>query len=274
MGYYNHPKSYLRTKNKQKATQKILAISAASVILVATYFNLFVLQVTDTSELFAAQNAIAPVSKVQNPSIEKIETSGVSIINSNTSFPVVVAFFYAKQNPTTVELKWSCVIENNNSCFIVEKSENGSAFTIVELIESNGSGKTGPDYIVTDNEPSGNTIFYRLSQVSTDGKKNFIALEKINRDASQNDLALYIENVGPETFNDFLDIDYYSERSGGVCVEILDKKENRIFKSYTEADQGYNTCRFIDGNILTDNEYIVRIANSSGVYVKKIKKQI
>ena len=56
-------------------------------------------------------------------------------------------------------------------------------------------------------------------------------------------------------------------------VEIFDEAGNNVFKAYTNSKKGYNTCRFIDGRMLTKNEYTVRLANTSAAYVKKIKRE-
>ena len=101
----------------------------------------------------------------------------------------------------------------------------------------------------------------------------YIALEKVILNSANEDLTLYIEDVGPQPFEKYFNINYFSDRDGGISVELFDKSGKKIYKTYTEANQGYNTCRFIEGQKLTDDEYTVRIANSAGAYVKKIKKR-
>jgi hypothetical protein len=197
-----------------------------------------------------------------------------NIHSTNSSFPVELAFFKVTQAPSSIKLKWSSVSEFNNEYFTIEKSVNRSGFVEIACIDSKEKSNASLDYSFVDEKPGEGLIFYRLKQHSYDGKTNYLALEKVTRKSETEEYSLYIEGVGPEPFDKFFNINYYSDRAGGVCVELFNKNGKNVFKYYTTADEGYNTCRFIDGEKLTEDEYTLRIANSSGAYVKKIRKKI
>ncbi len=275
MGYYLPPKSYLRPKPKVNFKQKIITITTASIMLVAA-------SVIFTSLYLESENAKAD-AVVKNQKVNDLIP--VPLINSNRTtseteppfdiqFPVQLAYFKVIKDLHSLELKWSTTLEYKNEYFIVEKSDSQSSFHEIGRIESKKSNDKSSDYSFIDTELSSGIFFYRLRQVSNDNKSTFIALEKVSLNNENNNLSLYIEDVGPQPFDKYFNINYFTEREGGVSVELFDKSGNKIYKSYIDSDKGYNTCKFIDGHKLTDNEYTVRIANSSGAYVKKIKKKV
>ncbi len=277
MGYYLPPKSYLRPKPSVNATQKIIAITTISITVIAAIVIFITLNFTDNkSALASAEHEKTTVHEsaaipLQNPTSADIEKPRVV----DFIFPVQLAYFkIVREDIRTIELKWSTTFEFENDFFTVEKSTNGTTFQEIGCVPSAKNNNLSNDYIFTDKIDGENAAFYRLRQTSHNQRSTFIALEKIQLTNTDADMTLYIENVGPQPFDKFFNVNYYTEREGGVSVEIFDKQGRKIYKTYTQAEQGYNTCRFIEGERLTDESYTVRIANSSAADVKRIRKKI
>lgn len=276
MGYYLPPKSYLRPKPRVNLKQKAIAITTASLMLLVsgiifTTFHFESINANANVEVKSKEaDAIIPVPLVNsNPVIAENEFNNQGAME----FPVQLAYFKVIKDINFLELKWSTTLEFKNEYFIVEKSDNGTHFKEIGTVESKKSNEKSSDYSFVDNDLSEGVIFYRLRQVSSDQKSTYIGIEKVILNNVNEYLTLYIENFGPQPFEKYFNINYFSEREGGISVELFDKSGKKIYKTYTEANQGYNTCRFIEGQKLTDDEYTVRIANSEGAYVKKIKKR-
>ena len=193
---------------------------------------------------------------------------------ADLQFPVQLAYFKVIKDLHSLELKWSTTLEYKNEYFSIEKSGNGTNFYEIGCVDSKKSNDKSSDYSFVDNDLSEGVIFYRLRQISSNERSTYIALEKVILNSENEDLSLYIEDIGPQPFEKYFNINYFTDREGGISVELFDKNGKKIYKSYTDANQGYNTCKFIDGEKLTDDEYTVRIANSTGAYVKKIKKRV
>ena len=276
MGYYLPPKSYLRPKPRVNLKQKAIAITTASLMLLVsgiifTTFHFESINANADVEVKSKKaDAIIPVPLVNsNPVIAENEFNNQGAME----FPVQLAYFKVIKDIHFLELKWSTTLEYKNEYFIIEKSDNGTHFKEIGTVESKKSNEKSSDYSFVDNDLSEGVIFYRLRQVSSDQKSTYIGIEKVILNNVNENLTLYIENFGPQPFEKYFNINYFSERKGGISVELFDKSGKKIYKTYTEANQGYNTCRFIEGQKLTDDEYTVRIANSEGAYVKKIKKR-
>ncbi len=277
MGYYLPPKSYLRPKPRVNATQKIIAITTVSITVIAAVVIFITLHFTDNRNALAASENENQVEHdfvsipLQNPRINEVQKSKVV----DYVFPVQLAYFkIIKEDINTVQLKWSTTFEYKNQFFTVEKSLNGTDFTDVGCVESLRNENLSNDYTFTDQIDGNETIFYRLRQTSLNQRSTYIALEKISLNNENADLSLYIENIGPQPFDKYFSINYFTNREGGISVEVFDKSGKRIYKTYTEAEQGFNTCRFIDGEKLTDEIYTIRLANSSSADVKRIRKKI
>ena len=270
MGYYLPTRSYLKPKPKGALRTRILLFTSAITIFAAvTIFT--TIQLLNNEDVFA-NNVKKKTEDIAilgaNQSLPVIQNTG------NMNFPAELAFFIVTPSQYTVDIKWATVSEFKNEYFILERSYNNSDFKEIARIEGHGTTKLSSDYSFTDDSLKSNLAFYRLKQVSETGESSFIALEKAEKPAKKNETELYIENIGPQPFEKGFNINYYSEIDGGISVELIDKNGNRVFKSYTKAIKGYNTCRFENGEELKDEQYTLRIANSTAVYMTKIKKKV
>ena len=276
MGYYLPPKSYLRPKPRVNTTQKIIAISTASITIIAAFVIFTTLHFTDSKSAQAEEvsekkptDAIIPAPLTNSNLATSEKTQQIEL-----NFPVILAYFKVLKNAHSLDVKWSTSVEYKNEFFTIEKSENGGGFYEIGCVDSKKNHELSNDYSYTDDVMSDGVVFYRLKQTSSNERSTYIALEKTEFNNEDSSLSLYIENVGPLPFDKYFNIHYYSSRPGGISVELFDKGGKNIYKTYTESNEGYNTCKFIEGAKLTDDEYTLRISNSSGAYIKRIKKRV
>jgi hypothetical protein len=269
MGYYLPNRSYLKPKQTTALRTQILFFTAAiSIIAVIVIFTTIQLMTNYGAEAKNVNKGAKDISLMGTEKfIPVIQNTG------NIDFPAQLAFFIVEANEYTVEIKWATVSEYKNAYFILERSYDNSDFSEVTRIEGHGTTKQSNDYSYIDDSLKTNFAFYRLKQVSENGNSSFIALDKAEKPAAKRDEDLYVENNGPESFDKGFNINYYSEIEGGVSVELIDSNGNEIFKAYTNAIRGYNTCRFENKEKLKDNQYTLRIANSSAVYTTKIRRK-
>ena len=270
MGYYLPSRSYLKPKVKSSLRNRIVFFtSGITIVAVAIIFT--TLQLFDNNGALAnnVNNKPENVSKLGSKlSLPEIQNTG------NMDFPAELAFFIVEASQYTVDIKWATVSEYKNALFVLERSYNNSDFSEVTRVYGHGTTKESNDYSFTDDSLQTDLAFYRLKQISETGESSFIGLEKAVKNLPRKDTELYIENIGPQPFEHGFNINYYSELEGGISVELIDNEGNRVFKSYTKASRGYNTCRFENGEELKDQQYTLRIANSTAVYMTKIKKKV
>lgn len=261
-------RTHLRPSQRIYTTRKILTVSAGVFSILAILLFVY-LQFTQYEYAKANSNNDNKMELMQpEKEIPKVA------IPFTEKYPVSLASFISEVNPITVELNWATAAENENDYFIVDRSNDGSQFTEIGEIQSVGSLSKSMKYSLLDKNPGNGVLIYRLKQVSKDGSSSFIAIEKTHRFNKNSDKPLYIEAVVPKNFNKYLNINYFALTEGGVAVEIFNKQGLNIYKAYTHAKRGFNTCRFIDGEMLTESEYTLRISNSTGAYVQKLKRDV
>lgn len=270
MGYYLPTRSYLKPKPKGALRTRILLFTSG-VTIAAAIVIFTTVQLMNNQGVFANN-----VNKSEDEILTLGDEKSLPVIQNtgNRNFPAELAFFIVTPNEYTVDIKWATVSEYKNAYFILERSYNNTEFQELARIEGHGTTKESADYSFTDDSLKSDLAFYRLKQVSESGESSFIGLEKAVKTVVKKDSDLYIENIGPQPFEKGFNINYYSEIEGGISVELIDKTGNRIFKSYTKAIKGYNTCRFENGEELKDSQYTLRISNSTAVYMTKIKKKV
>jgi hypothetical protein len=261
-----HLRPRQRVYTKRRTLIVTTGIFASIALLVFVYIQFTQYEYAEGSN---SQNEtmvlIQPEKEILKPIVER------SLIDR---YPVTLASFTSAINPITIDLNWMCAAEKDNAYFIIERSNSGGDFKEIGTIKSIGSLQKCSRYVYTDNNPGTGVLIYRLSQVSHDGNRSFIAIEKTVKNDKNKDKSLYVENIEPKNFNKFINISYFTQNDGGVAVEIFNKKGEKIFKAYTQAKRGYNTCRFINGELLTENEYSLRISNINGAYVQYLRRDV
>ena len=104
----------------------------------------------------------------------------------SAALPVVLGEYTASMNNTSgVTIKWNTLSESKNKNFIVERSLDGSVFSLLENVVA-ANGPSGHEYSVVDNKPTPGNNFYRLAQVDMDGKTTYFSVLKVIVPVSDN----------------------------------------------------------------------------------------
>jgi poly(3-hydroxybutyrate) depolymerase len=96
-------------------------------------------------------------------------------INSNaTPLPVKLRSFKASSTSGGTVLSWITERENGNDYFVIERSEDGTNFTAIGTIDGQEQSTVLKEYNLTDPQAANGIVYYRLRQVSLDGKGNYL----------------------------------------------------------------------------------------------------
>ena len=84
---------------------------------------------------------------------------------------VLVAFTATAEGPAAVRLAWTTALEKNSATFEIERSADGTVFTLIGTVAAAGSSSAPNSYTLRDGLlPMGSpTLYYRLRQVDADG---------------------------------------------------------------------------------------------------------
>ncbi len=85
-----------------------------------------------------------------------------------------------------VHIKWRTASEYNNDYFIVERSNDGLAWSVIDQIHGNGSTNTLHFYSSKDDEPDSGNMLYRVKQTDFDGTFSYSKIVSIEIPSNKN----------------------------------------------------------------------------------------
>ena len=117
--------------------------------------------------------------------------SGPAIASSSTgsyptgfatlsTLPVTFTAFTAAANGSDITLTWSTSQEFNNNNFEVQRSFDGSNWTVISVVMGAGNANTAANYKVVDHNMTAAAAYYRIRQVDLDGNYSFSAVKTIS----------------------------------------------------------------------------------------------
>ncbi len=180
--------------------------------------------------------------------------------------------FSAKVVVDSVQLSWTVTNESDMFSYKIEKMNEKDAvkniWQSVTSIYSTSVGKTN-EYNYSEPLYEAGTVYFRLSQIGRDGKKNFSTIEKVTFapvSAEEN----YVVQNSPNPFSGKTTIVFHLTQPNQVKFEIFNSRVEKIKEIILEdARVGKNKFVF-DGNSLTPGIYFYRFTSGDFVDVKKM----
>lgn len=94
-------------------------------------------------------------------------------VNSTGPLPVELIEFRAVKSENDVNFIWSTASETDNDFFSLERSSNGTDWTLITTEPGNGTTLWETHYSTTDNSPIQGRSYYRLKQTDFDGTHSY-----------------------------------------------------------------------------------------------------
>ncbi|MEY4904633.1 MAG: hypothetical protein RLZZ292_2448 [Bacteroidota bacterium] len=136
-----------------------------------------------------------------------------------------------------VMLTWSTVTEDNNSMFMVEKSDNGVDFVNVGAVQGAGQSKKTKEYNFLDVMASTERVFYRLKQVDFDGSSSFSDVLAVKKKITNNFMIARMSSTSTaKEFNVTLDV----FKEGDMQYEVKDLQGKSLFAGVQPVSNGLN----------------------------------
>ena len=137
---------------------------------------------------------------------------------------------------TSAVLHWATLTEQNNDHFEVERSTDGTSFTSIYSIPSNGNSTQKIAYGFTDNSPLKGVSYYRIRQVDKSGKYTYGNTVMVNFTAKDNALKLY-----PNPAKDNVTLSFYAKQQGVLMASIINAKGVVVKEVAINATTGQNS---------------------------------
>ncbi|BDS12660.1 lectin-like domain-containing protein [Aureispira anguillae] len=111
----------------------------------------------------------------------------------------ITAFDARLNSDNVVDITWSILNEDSGVSFVVEKSANSILFKELVTIAGEGGSQKESHYATIDPNPSIGVTYYRLKQISTDGRILYSEIRAVERKKVEgNDILVYPNPVRNE----------------------------------------------------------------------------
>jgi hypothetical protein len=189
--------------------------------------------------------------------------------SGSAALPVVLGDYKAVvDGNNSVTIKWNTLSETNNKNFIIEKSIDGSNFSLLENVAGTNEA-SGHAYSVVDNKPSPGNDFYRLAQIDKDGKTTYFNVLKVIVPVSDNQRFFHLS---PNPVVSSLLLELINPTSGPIQVSLTDI-QGRQLKSWKFQKSSLSWQQSIDVSGIPKGNYIIRLDGNNIHEVQQFVKQ-
>lgn len=140
--------------------------------------------------------------------------------------------------PIGTMITWSTSFEENNSMFIVEKSEDGINFSGVGTVEGRGDSEDVSNYNFLDVMSNNEKTMYRLKQVDNDGSFSFSDVVTVVREFKNDYMVARMSAV---TTTDLFEFTIDALTDGELNYSLANLKGEVIFTEQMIIVNGLNT---------------------------------
>jgi hypothetical protein len=198
----------------------------------------------DTAANFVEKTGIASLSRLT-----------LSTIN-NSPLPIFFILFNAECEANKVVLTWKSAQEQNSDHFNVERSSDGSHWTVIGNLPAAGNSANEKTYLFTDNSPVQNAL-YRIAEYDLDGRAQYTS--EIRSSCGTPDMF----SLRPNPFHDLLFINITAGSESQATIKVFDSKGALVKVQRTNVLQGSNLIN-IDLKSMTNGIYHLEIDWNNG----------
>ena len=152
--------------------------------------------------------------------VGSLSSSLFAISEGSSPLPIELTSFntHCSENSTTIN--WQTASEHNSAFFDVEKSRDGSNWSVVKTVAASGNSNETINYSVKDEEKATSIVYYRLIQMDQDG------VSKVYGPISAN----------CNTYSDFSALVYPNPTNGLLTITINNSTPQTIEMEIVGAD--------------------------------------
>ena len=166
--------------------------------------------------------------------------------------PVTFVNFYVTKDKDQVKIYWSTATESNNDHFEVERSVDGTNWTVISIVMSAGNSNAVKNYSLVDKKLNSAAIYYRIKQVDIDGRFTYTAIKSVSYSNESTTTQIFAS-----TNNDI--IISFDALQKNVVVKIWNMSGQSL-KQQTYSNSAYITLK-LNNNIR--GIYVVQVTDAN-----------
>jgi len=166
--------------------------------------------------------------------------------------PVTFVNFYVTKDKDQVKIYWSTATERNNDHFELERSVEGTNWTVIGIVMSAGNSNAVKNYSFIDKKLNSAAIYYRIKQVDIDGRFTYTAIKSVSYSNESTTTQIFAS-----TNNDI--IISFDALQKNVVVKIWNMSGQSL-KQQTYSNSAYITLK-LNNNIR--GIYVVQVTDAN-----------
>jgi hypothetical protein len=193
----------------------------------------------------------------------------ISVINCGPPLATKITAFSGKINNSKATLKWTTNIEDEPLYFDIEKSTDGSNFTVIGTMNSyNDPSAMQNNYQFTDPENITGQTYYRISMRTVDDEKSYSRTLQLS---SVTEIFSFVSVINP--FVSVLFFDISATKDGVMKAELIDQFGKPVKKGSFDVRAGVTQLSFDNTGVLPSGIYILRAEMAGTTIYKRVMKQ-
>ena len=189
-----------------------------------------------------------------------------TLVDNSDPLPIELVRFAGECAEGSIDLKWTTFTETNNDFFTVERSNNGTDFEVVDVIEGAGNSNQPLSYTAVDNFPYGGTSYYRLKNTDFSGKFEYSEIIAVTCGTDNNDFNFV--NAYDVDHTEII-VEFTATENEDYTIVLFDVS-GRIALDYSGVGtDGMNKVRLPSGD-LARGIYIINLSNEVKNFSRRV----
>lgn len=189
-------------------------------------------------------------------------------LGQNSTLPLTLSFFTASNLQNTTVLRWQTETETNTSAFLIERSYNGTDFTVIGTVDAARNSTTIQQYKFTELNPKQQLSYYRLKIIDADGKYTYSTISKINVRKS----GFSLNNLYPQPASNQLVIEWNGNTTSKATIVVRDMLGKLVQLYNTQSNSGFNQFK-LNTSTLLPGQYSLQLITDTEIENKNFIKQ-
>lgn len=198
----------------------------------------------------------------------------LTLSSTRQPLPVTLVAFTAERSGPDGLLRWKTASEERNAYFVVESSEDGTAFRALGQIPGTGTSSQARNYQFTDKNLARYTtglVYYRLRQVDEDGTSTFSPVRTVAVPVKTGLLAHVYPN--PSATGTALALRIRTSQAGPATLHLTDGLGRALSQQQVDLPVGGSTLPLPSLSQLSTGVYILRVQQGNQQQVLKIVRE-
>ncbi len=189
-----------------------------------------------------------------------------TLVDNSDPLPIELTAFEGSCSNGKIEISWTTWTETNNDFFTIERSNNGTEFETVDIIDAAGNSNEPIGYTALDDLPYGGTSYYRLQNTDFAGKAEYSEILAVSCGADDNDFSF--TNAYDIDNHDFL-VEFTASENENYTIKLLDASGRLILDSDGVGFGGMNKVKLNAGD-LARGIYVINLSNGTQTFSKRV----